>query len=113
MSVPNLKSVVQSVRDSQQWPFRSKADLSAYTQACIRALHTADEKFGNLIKSEAQNHCRDSQGRRHATDVALYRPTGQIIDFITSAGFEPDPSKPEPENAVTWGVGHEGEYPES
>jgi hypothetical protein len=43
----------------------------------------------------------------------LYKPTGQIVDFISSAGFEPDPSQPEPGNAVTWGVGPEGEYPES
>ena len=119
MAVPDLKHVVQAVRNAGPngqggpWPFRSKEQLCAYTQACIRALYAADSNFGNLKKVPAQNHCTDSQGRLHATDVALYKPTGQIIDFIASAGFEPDPSKPEPGNGVTWGVGPEGEYPET
>ena len=111
--VPNLVTVVQQVRASKIWPFRSKEQLCAYTQAVIKALHATDSNFGNLVKSEGQNHCTDSQGRHHATDVALYKSTGQIVDFISSAGFEPDLSKPEPGNDVTWGVGPEGEYPES
>lgn len=116
MAVPDLKHVVQQVRNAGPngnggpWPFRSKAQLCAYTQACIRALHAVDPNFGNLRKIPAQNHCEDAQGNLHATDVALYKTTGQIIDFIASAGFEPDPSLPEPGNGVTWGVGPEGEY---
>ena len=112
MSVPDLKYVVQQVRDSKPWPFRSKEQLCAYTQACITALHAVDKDFGNLRKIPAQNHCTDGEGRLHATDVALYKPTGQIIDFIGSAGFEPDETLPEPGNDVVWSVGHEGEYPE-
>ena len=113
MAIPDLKHVVQRVRDSKTWPFRSKADLCAYTHACIVALHEADPNFGNLEKAPAQNHCVDASGRRHATDVALYKTTGQIVDFISSAGFEPDPSLPEPENAVSWHEGPENEYPQS
>jgi len=111
--LPDLKHVIQQVRDSKQWPFRSKEQLCAYTQACIRALHVVDANFGNLKKAETQNHCKDSLDRLHATDIALYKSTGQIVDFISSAGFEPDLSKPEPENDVIWGVGPEGEYPET
>lgn len=111
--IPDLQHVVQQVRDSKTWPFRSKEQLCAYTQACIKALHAADANFGNLVKSEGQNHCKDSQDRRHAVDVTLWKPTGQIVDFIASADFQPDPDLPEPENNVAWTVGPEGEYPES
>ena len=113
MAVPDLKHVVRAVRDSKRWPFRSKEQLCTYAQACIKALHKVDSNFGNLEKAPAQNHCVDASGRRHATDVAFYKPTGQAIDFIVSAGFEPDTNKLEPENSVGWGVGPEGEYPES
>lgn len=109
MSVPNLQSVVQTVRDSRAWDFTTKTGLCAYSHAVVEALHAADANIGHLVKSEAQNHCTDAQGRRHAVDVALYRPTGQIIDFISSAGF----GDPPPANAVTWTVGPEGEYPET
>lgn len=113
MAVPNLRHIVEQVRSSRPWPFRSKEQLCAYTNACVVALHNADPNFGHLVKTAAQNHCVDSLNRRHATDVALYRPTGQIVDFITSAGFEPDPNKPEPPNSISWNVGPEGEYPTS
>ncbi|MDO8632199.1 MAG: hypothetical protein Q7R41_17080 [Phycisphaerales bacterium] len=110
MSVPNLQSIVFQVRGSQPWPFRSKAQLCAYSHAVIVALHQVDARFGKLKKIQAQNHCVDPSGALGAVDVALFQPTGQIVDFISSAGFEPDTNKPEPTNAVTWTVGPEGEY---
>lgn len=110
MSVPYLKPIVLQVRESQPWPFRSKAQLCAYSHAVIVALHQADARFGKLKKSAAQNHCVDPSGTLGAVDVALFLPTGQIVDFISSAGFEPDLTKPEPPNSVTWGVGPEGGY---
>jgi len=110
MSVPYLKSIVLQVRESQPWPFRSKEQLCAYSHAVIVALHQADARFGKLKKIPAQNHCVDPSGQPGAVDVALFRETGQIVDFISSAGFEPDTNNPEPTNAVTWTVGPEGEY---
>ena len=110
MSVPNLQAVVQAVRASQPWPFRSKAQLCAYSHAVIVALHAANPSFGKLKKIPAQNHCVDPSGEFGAVDVALFLPTGQVVDFISSAGFEPDLTLPEPPNAVTWGIGPEGEY---
>mgnify|MGYP001562636776 CR=1 FL=1 len=110
MAVPNLKHVVEQVRASQPWPFRSKEQLCAYSHACIVALFNTDSNFGKLKKVPAQNHCVDPSGKLGAVDVALYKPTGQIVDFIASAGFEPDPTKPEPPNTVTWNEGPVGEY---
>jgi hypothetical protein len=43
----------------------------------------------------------------------LYRPTGQHVDFIVNAGFEPDLTKPEPANVVAWSEGPLNEYPPS
>lgn len=114
MAVPNLEHVVQAVRDSKHWPFDTKEQLCAYTQACIKALHAVDPNFGNLEKAPAQNHCADSHGRLHATDVSLYKPTGQVVDFISSSGFGFPPDTPyDDQNAVAWHEGPEGEYPES
>jgi hypothetical protein len=104
MSVPNLKHVVQQVRDAQAWDFSTKEALCAYSNAVVVALHAADPNFGHLKKSAGQNHCTDAEGRFCAVDVALYKPTGQVIDFIGSAGI----NQPNP---VTWNVGPEGEYP--
>lgn len=110
MAIPNLVHIVQQVRASQSWPFRSKEQLCAYSHACIVALHNTNPDFGKLRKIPAQNHCVDPSGLLGAVDVALYKPTGQIVDFISSTGFEPNPSLPEPPNSVTWGVGPENEY---
>lgn len=109
MSVPNFKHVIQQVKDSKPWDFTTAAGLCAYTQACIRALHAANPRFGNLVKSQAQNHCVDGLGRRHARDVALYKETGQIVDFIEKS----DPSTNPDDHGVIWLVGPENEYPES
>lgn len=108
--VPDLKHIIAAVRNSKPWPFRSAADLCRYANACVVALHEEDPNFGHLEKSAGQSHCTDPLGRLTSRDVALYKSTGQIVDFILSAGFEPDPSMPEPANAVAWGVGPEGEY---
>lgn len=109
MSVPDLQHIVQAVRDSTAWDFTSKAGLCAYSNAVVNALYAEDSGFGHLTKSEAQNHCTDTLGRRHAVDVALYLNTGQVVDFIQSAGY----GVPPPENAVSWNVGPENEYPPS
>lgn len=101
--IPNLRHIVQGVRDSRAWDFSSREALCAYSNAVVVALYEADPNFGHLLKTAAQNHCVDPHGRRHAVDVALYRVTGQIVDFIASAGV----GSP---NAVTWQVGPEGEY---
>lgn len=110
MAIPNLAHIVHQVRASQNWPFRSKEQLCAYSHACIVAFYNTDPDFGKLRKISAQNHCVDSSGLLGAVDVALYKSTGQIVDFISSAGFEPDLTKPEPPNLVTWRVGPENEY---
>lgn len=103
MSVPNLKHVVQQVRDSQAWDFSTKEALCAYSNAVVMALHAADPNFGHLKKSAGQNHCTDPEGRFCAVDVALHKATGSVVDFIGSAGI----NQPNP---VTWNVGPEGEY---
>lgn len=105
MSVPNISSVVRQVRLSFPERFDSKDQLCAYAHAVVVALNQVDGNFGHLRKVEAQNHCVDPLGRIVGVDVALYKPSGQIIDFISSAGFGPDaPNNP------TWNVGPEGEY---
>lgn len=111
MGMPDLTTVIQAVRDSRHWPFRSQEDLCAYSHACIVACSQVDANFGHLSKSGGQNHCDTPDGKFGAVDAVMYRPLGQVADFIVSAGFEPDMSKPEPTNAVSWGVGPEGEYP--
>jgi hypothetical protein len=106
MAVPNLEHIVHGVRNSQTWDFTTKEGLCSYQNAVVCALYAADANFGQLVKTEGQNHCTDPAGRYCATDVALYRPTGQVIDFIASAGY----GTPPPSNDVTWGVGPEYEY---
>jgi len=103
MSVPNFQHVVQQVRDAQVWDFSTKAGLCAYGNAVVVALHGVDPNFGHLVKFAGQNHCVDPDGRLCAVDVTLYKATGQIVDFILSAGV----GSP---NEVVWGVGPEGEY---
>lgn len=106
MSVPNLEHIVHGVRNSQTWDFSTKDGLCSYQNAVVVALHATDANFGQLVKTEGQNHCTDPAGRYCATDVALYRPTGQVIDFIVSAGY----GTPPPGNEVCWHVGPEYEY---
>lgn len=109
MSVPNYQTVVQSVRDSRTWDFTTKEGLCAYTNAVIVALYEVDPQFGCLVKTEGQNHCTDPIGRLCATDVALYKVTGQVVDFIASAGY----GTPPPSNDVVWMEGPMYEYPAS
>jgi hypothetical protein len=94
------QSIVQMVRDRGGWDFRTKAGLCAYSNAVVVALHAANPDYGQLLKSEGQNHCVDPLGRNVAVDATLYRPTGQAFDFIGSAGF----GDPPPENKVWWGT---------
>jgi len=108
-TMPNLQYVVQQVRDSQAWDFTTKDGLCSYCNACVYALYQVDPGFGHLTKSDGQNHCVDPDGRNCATDVALYKPTGQICDFIVSAGF----GTPPPPNDVCWFPGEMNEYPAS
>lgn len=104
MSIPNLKHIVQSVRDSHAWDFSIREGLCAYSNAVVVALHEADPDFGHLLKSSGQNHCLEPGGRRRAVDAALYKPTGQAVDFIGNAGVGSA-------NTVTWGTGDpEGKY---
>jgi len=107
--VPNLEYVVWQVRNSQSWDFTTKAGLCQYSNAVVEALYKTNNAFGHLSKTEAQNHCIDSLGRRHAVDVTLYLLTGQVVDFIASAGY----GNPPPPNDVTWNEGPIGEYPAS
>lgn len=107
MSVPNLSEVVVSCRNAWVLGFGTKELLCAYAHSVVVALHTHDPNFGHLRKVEGQNHCVDPLGRIVGVDVALYKPTGQIVDFIVSAGTgEGAP------NAASWNVGPEGEYGE-
>lgn len=106
MAVPNLEHIVHQVRNSQPWDFTTKEGLCQYSNAVVVALHNADPDFGHLSKIPPQNHCLDPLNRPHAVDVALYKPTGQIVDFIISAGF----GNPPPPNTVTWHEGPVGEY---
>jgi hypothetical protein len=106
MSVPNLEHVVHSVRNSRTWDFSTKDGLCQYQNAVVCELYANDPNFGQLTKTEGQNHCTDPAGRYCATDVALYKPTGQVIDFIVSAGY----GTPPPGNEVCWHVGPEHEY---
>lgn len=99
--------LVRAVRNSRAWDFRTREELARYNNAVVVALHAADPNWGHLSKSEAQNHSVDPLGRRHAVDAALYKANGQIVDFIGSAGFDPDNPPPNP---VAWSVGPEGEY---
>ena len=106
MSVPNLLHVVEEVY-ARGWDFTTKAGLCAYSDAVVSALHATDQRFGHLTKAEGQTHCVDAQGRRHAVDVAFFKDTGQVIDFIISAGF----GTPPPPNTPSWHEGPDGEYP--
>ena len=102
----NLQHVVQDVRDRGGWDFTTQAGLCAYSRAVITALHLVDPEWGFLTKTEGQNHCDLAPGVFVAVDAALYRATGEIVDFIGSAGY----GTPPPENAVAWSVGPLGEY---
>ncbi len=108
-SMPDLEHVIETVRGSQAWDFSTKAGLCAYHNACVVALHEADPGFGHLVKTEGQNHCTDPGGRYCATDVAMYLHTGQVVDFIESAGY----GDPPPPNGVCWQPGPMYEYPGS
>jgi hypothetical protein len=104
MSVPNLKSVVQLVRDSQQWDFTTKEGLCRYSHAVVLALHRADPNFLHLKKRKPKNGCyKEGSNEGHAIDAALYVPTGQAVDFIGSAGV----NQPNP---VSWTLHGDGEY---
>ena len=103
----NLQHIVQHVRDWGSWDFTTKAGLCAYSHAVIVELHSVDPNWGHLVKSEGQNHCVDPLGRNVAVDAALYKATGQIVDFIQGAGERPAGGG----NEVAWQVGPEGEYP--
>jgi hypothetical protein len=108
MSVPNLKAIVQQVRNSRAWDFTMKAGLCAYSNAVVVALHAADPRFIHLGKTASQNHCVDPLGRRHAVDAALFVETGQAMDFIENASF----GLLRPANNVTWGTKDPvGKYP--
>lgn len=95
--VPNLKHVIQAVRDSRAWDFSTADGFWAYGSACVLALHRANADFGELSKSSAQNHRIDPLGRYVAVDAALYKPTGQAVDFIGDSGV----GRPNP---VAWSV---------
>lgn len=103
MAIPTLIAIVQVVRDSRQWDFSSDEGVCAFSHAVVVALHTANADFGHLRKRADQNHCVDPLGRNVAVDVTLYRPTGQVVDFIRNVG-------PGTENAVAWTVGPVNEY---
>ena len=106
MSVPDLSYVVVQVRNSQDWNnFATEADLCAYCNAVVCELYLVDANFGHLRKDPGQTHCTDPVGNLSARDVTLYKPTGQVVDFIVSAGFGPGV-----DNAVCWNPGPEGEY---
>ena len=117
--MPNLSHVVQAVRDAHMWDFSTQAGLCAYSRTVILALNARDANFGHLVKREDQPHCVDPVGQHVAVDAVLYRATGQIADFIESAGPRPrrlengDENPDYPGNAVAWSVGAEGEYPPS
>src|SRR5688572_20480619 len=100
MSVPNLEHLVQAVRARYPEHFPDRHMLCVYGHEVLVALHRADARFGCLKKSEGQNHCMEPNFTRRAVDVALFKPTGQIVDFIQSAGFGDGTT-----NAVAWGVG--------
>jgi hypothetical protein len=111
MSVPNLFHLVESIRASWTRPFHTQEDLCAYSNTVVVALHQADPDFGHLQKSAGASHCTDPQGRFCAKDVAFYRPTGQVVDFIQSAGYGFPPDVPyEDQNKAVWGEGPENEY---
>lgn len=105
-TVPDLEYIVHQVRNSQSWDFTTEAGLCAYSNAVVVALYAEDANFGHLRKDPGQTHCTDPAGQLCARDVALFRPTGQIIDFIISGGY----GTPPPPNEVAWGVGEYGEY---
>ena len=100
MSVPDLEHIVHQVRTSQAWDFATKEGLCQYQNAVVCALYQTDPNFGQLMKSEGQNHCVDPAGRNCAVDCALYKPTGEAIDFVVSAGY----GTPQPGNEVCWHV---------
>lgn len=98
VSLPNLKHVVQSVRDLVEWDFSTQDGLCAYSGAVVTALHATDPDFVYLKKKKPKNGCYPpgaNEGR--AVDAVLYLPTGQAVDFIINAG-------PGSANAVTWGT---------
>jgi hypothetical protein len=105
VSVPTLIHVVQDIRARYPDHFPDQAMLCRYCDEVVGALHAVDARFGHLRKQPWQSHCQDAAGRLHARDVALFEPSGQIVDFILDAGWGPDTK-----NAVVWGVGPEGEY---
>lgn len=105
MAVPDMKHVVERVRDSRAWDFTTREEFWAYANACALAIHKKDPDFGELIKTQGQNHRIDPLGRRVAVDCVLYRPTGQAWDFIGSAGYGIDPETGKiHENPVSWGT---------
>lgn len=103
MAVPNLSAIVESIRATYPPILETAADVCAYAHDVVVALHAEDAHFGHLRKSEAQNHCTDPTGAFVGVDVTLYQPTGQVVDFIVSAG-------PGGANSPSWGEGPEGEY---
>lgn len=108
MSVPNLRHIVQAVRESRAWDFTTEAGLCAYSDAVVMALHRHDPNFRHLKKRKPQNGCYP-EGSIHgrSVDAALYVPTGQAIDFIIHA-------EPGSANAVSWGTSDPvGKYAEA
>jgi hypothetical protein len=107
-TVPDCEYIVHQVRNSQPWDFTTQEGLCAYGNAVVVALHAEDANFGHLRKDPGQTHCVDPQGSLCARDVALWKPSGQIIDYIVSGGY----ATPPPPNEVCWIVGEYGEYME-
>lgn len=101
--IPDMGYIVDMVY-GRGWDFSTLRGFCDYTNAVVVALHAADERWGHLTKSEGQNHCTDRQGRLHSVDAAMWRPTGQTVDFIGSAGVGS-------ENKPSWGINVNDAYP--
>ena len=80
---PNHVDTIQSVYAEGGFDLTTHAGCGLFTEACARALHQRDPRWGHLLKYPGQN-----QFRGHAVDAVLYRHEGEgngvAVDIISS-----------------------------
>jgi hypothetical protein len=84
MSIPNDFPVITAVYASGDYDLKTHSGQAAFVDAAVRALHTANAKWGHLKKNPGQTNVHG-----HAEDAALYKlpdNQAQAVDFIAGAG---------------------------
>jgi hypothetical protein len=81
---PNHSAIIQAVWAEGGFKLTTDEGCGLFTEACVRALHAHDPRWGHLLKHDGQR-----QFRGHAVDAALYRHDnpGQSVaaDLITNS----------------------------